>query len=101
MILDNKSSIACDLNGNIIVTGVHNNAIDIYQTEKGSHMFEYIYDNDTYDIKSYTINNNPENKRALFFAIVAYLLSKTTVLNILYKTIYLDGCFYPFIFKIN
>ena len=54
-------------------------------------VFKYIYENDTYDIKSNTINNDNDNKKTLFFTIVAYLLSKVTVLNILYKTIYLNG----------
>ena len=54
-------------------------------------IFKYIYDNNTYDVKSDTINNDDDNKKYIFFALVAYLLSKVTVLNILYKTIYLNG----------
>lgn len=51
-------------------------------------IFEYIYDNNTYarnDNGYLEIDNSAENKKNLFLSIVAYLLSKVTLLNILQK----------------
>lgn len=46
-------------------------------------IFRYIYDND--------LQMDDNHKKKLFFAIVAYLLSKKTLITILYKTICLNG----------
>lgn len=45
-------------------------------------IFQYIYDNEL---------DPTTDKKKVFFAIVAYLLSRATLLSVLYKTIYLNG----------
>jgi hypothetical protein len=54
-----------------------NDERDLYE------IFTFIYDND--------LQQDEDNKKKLFFAIVAYLLSRATLLSILYKTLYLNG----------
>jgi hypothetical protein len=54
------------------------NSLDTY------FVIQYIYDNDTYDMKCPdVINNNSDYKKWLFYMIIAYLLSKSTILKLL------------------
>lgn len=76
----NKSNYIFELMDIALSKDNVNDERDLYE------IFAYLYDNDL-DLE------DPEeaNKKKLFFAIVAYLLSKSTLLSILYKTIYLKS----------
>lgn len=76
----NKSNYIFELMDVTLSKDNVNNERDLYE------IFAYIYDNDL-DLE----NPDEANKKKLFFAIVAYLLSKSTLLSILYKTICLNG----------
>lgn len=73
----------------LINMAIQNNTIqndnDLYA------IFTYIYNNDTYNVNAEIVDNSYDNKKKIFYAIVAFLLSKLTILNIMYKTVYLNG----------